>query len=85
MRDWEQNRSTPDQAALAYLKVIAHDPEFGRQWAQKIFLGDDPLVPARERRRSKKAGEFGWVKTPRTKAGVEFIDVKMRLKEQADF
>lgn len=27
LRDWEQGRSTPDQPARAYLKVIATDPE----------------------------------------------------------
>jgi putative transcriptional regulator len=26
LRDWEQGRATPDQAARAYLKVIARDP-----------------------------------------------------------
>ena len=26
LRDWEQHRSTPDQAAMSYLKVIARDP-----------------------------------------------------------
>ena len=30
LRDWEQNRSAPDQAARAYLKVGARDPEFMR-------------------------------------------------------
>jgi len=28
LRDWEQHRSDPDQAALSYLKVIDVDPEF---------------------------------------------------------
>ena len=28
LRDWEQHRSEPDQAARAYLKVIAADAEF---------------------------------------------------------
>jgi putative transcriptional regulator len=28
LRDWEQGRTQPDQANLAYLKVIAVDPEF---------------------------------------------------------
>ena len=28
LRDWEQRRSEPDQAARAYLKVIAADAEF---------------------------------------------------------
>lgn len=27
LRDWEQHRSEPDQAAQAYLKVIAKEPE----------------------------------------------------------
>jgi putative transcriptional regulator len=27
LRDWEQARATPDQAARAYLTVIARDPE----------------------------------------------------------
>lgn len=28
LRDWEQRRSEPDQAAQAYLKIIAVDAEF---------------------------------------------------------
>ena len=27
LRDWEQGRVEPDQAAKAYLKVIAHNPD----------------------------------------------------------
>jgi putative transcriptional regulator len=27
LRDWEQERTEPDQAARAYLSVIAHDPK----------------------------------------------------------
>jgi putative transcriptional regulator len=27
LRDWEQNRSSPDSAARAYLKVIEREPE----------------------------------------------------------
>jgi putative transcriptional regulator len=31
LRDWEQGRAEPDQAARAYLKVIAHEPEIVRK------------------------------------------------------
>src|SRR6266498_2159781 len=31
LRDWEQGRATPDQAARAYLTVIARDPEAVRK------------------------------------------------------
>ena len=27
LRDWEQGRARPDAAALAYLRVIEHEPE----------------------------------------------------------
>ena len=30
LRDWEQGRTEPDQAALAYLDVITHDPQHVR-------------------------------------------------------
>jgi putative transcriptional regulator len=36
LRDWEQQRTQPDKAALAYLQVIARDPEaVSRIWQQK--------------------------------------------------
>lgn len=31
LRDWEQGRATPDQAARAYLTVIARDPDSVRK------------------------------------------------------
>jgi putative transcriptional regulator len=31
LRDWEQGRAAPDQAARAYLTVIARDPESVRK------------------------------------------------------
>ena len=31
LRDWEQGRATPDQAARAYLKVIARNPDVVRK------------------------------------------------------
>jgi putative transcriptional regulator len=31
LRDWEQDRSAPDKAAEAYLRVIARDPEAVRR------------------------------------------------------
>jgi putative transcriptional regulator len=41
LRDWEQGRVEPDQAARAYLKVIAREPDKVR----------DALMPSRERHR----------------------------------
>ncbi len=31
LRDWEQDRTTPDLVAQAYLKVIAREPELVRK------------------------------------------------------
>ncbi len=43
LRDWEQGRTEPDQAARAYLDVIAHDPENVRR----------ALLAAKKPRRSR--------------------------------
>jgi putative transcriptional regulator len=43
LRDWEQGRTEPDQAARAYLDVIAHDPENVRK----------ALLAAKKPRRSR--------------------------------
>jgi putative transcriptional regulator len=37
LRDWEQGRGEPDQAARAYLTVIARDPEGVRQAFRAAF------------------------------------------------
>jgi len=41
LRDWEQGRAVPDQAARAYLTVIARDPEAVRK-ALEARLENDP-------------------------------------------
>ena len=50
LRDWEQGRAEPDQAARAYLKVIARAPERRAQSAcaeraSEPSLTRAPLVP----------------------------------------
>jgi putative transcriptional regulator len=40
LRDWEQGKSAPDQAARAYLTVIARDPEAVRKALAQ------PLLPS---------------------------------------
>src|SRR5207237_1190539 len=39
LRDWEQGKSEPDQAARAYLTVIARDPDAVRRALQ---IGQEP-------------------------------------------
>ena len=80
-------RPAPDhlgrEGAHVHFTLVSAD--FGRQWAPKIFFSDDPLVPAHQRRQSKKAGEFGWIREIRIKDGEQHVDVKFQLKEKADF
>lgn len=80
-------RPAPDNLGreAAHIHFTLVSQEYGRQWAQKVFLGDDPLVPVRERGSSEKAGEFGWVKEPQEKGGVQSIEIKIRLNAKADF
>lgn len=80
-------RPAPDHLGRegSHIHFTLESLDFGRQWAPKVFLSDDPLVTAKQRRRSKEAGELAWVQEVRITDGVEHIDVRIRLKEKADF
>jgi putative transcriptional regulator len=39
LRDWEQGRVEPDQAARDYLKVIAREPEIVREALKPVAAG----------------------------------------------
>lgn len=80
-------RPAPDHLGRegAHIHFTLESSDFGRQWAPKVFLSDDPLVTADQRRRSKDAGEFAWVLDVQTADGVQHVDVTIRLKEEADF
>lgn len=80
-------RPAPDNLGRegAHIHFTLESVDFGRQWAPKVFFSDDPLVTARQRRRSEKAGDFGSVIEARIEDGVQHIDVRFRLKEEADF
>ena len=69
----------------AHIHFTLESSDFGRQWAPKVFLSDDPLVTANQRQRSEEAGEFSWVQEVQTVDSVQHLDVRIRLKEKADF
>ncbi|HET9032713.1 MAG TPA: hypothetical protein VFN25_07395 [Dokdonella sp.] len=69
----------------AHIHFTLETSDFGRQWAPKVFLADDPLVTTDQRRRSTEAGKFGWVREVETQDGVQQIRVKFQLKNSADF
>lgn len=80
-------RPTPDHLGRegAHIHFTLESNDYGRQWAPTVYLADDPLVSSDQRRRSKEAGEFGWVREVETNNGVQQIYVRIRLKEEADF
>lgn len=69
----------------AHIHFTLESGEFGRQWAPMIFLSDDPLVTADQHRQSEAAEGFAWIREIQTTDGVQNIDVRIKLKEQADF
>src|SRR5829696_4439671 len=56
LRDWEQGAAEPDQAARAYLKVIAVDPEAVRR-ALQVRPGAAARDRPRERRRNAQRAD----------------------------
>ena len=65
---------------------FTHDSEaLGKQWAPTIYFSDDPLVSEERKSESRKNGEFGSVKAVKMGDGVQYINVKIKLNETADF
>lgn len=85
--EFQTIRPAPDHIGRegAHIHFTLESKDYGRQWAPKIFFSDDPLVTPTQRRRSKQAGEYGWVCDVETVDGVQHADVKIQLKEKADF
>ncbi|MFK8031371.1 MAG: hypothetical protein AB8G18_14135 [Gammaproteobacteria bacterium] len=69
----------------AHLHFTLESEEFGRQWATKIFLSDDPAVTKEMKLRSKEQGLFGAVRDIKIVDGVQSITVRFKFKETADF
>lgn len=69
----------------AHIHFTLVTDDFGHQWAPTVYLADDRLVTADQRGRSEEAGQFGWVREVGTADGVQHVDVRIRLRKQADF
>lgn len=80
-------RPAPDHLGRegAHIHFTLESNDYGRQWAPTVYFADDPLVSSDQRRRSREAGEFGWVQEVETNNGVQHVHVRIRLKEKADF
>lgn len=83
-------RPAPDalgrEAAHVHFTLVSY--AHGRQWATKIYLADDPLVPPAARARSGEAGAYGAVRAVRDvveRPGTQAIEVAFRLKPEGDF
>lgn len=85
--DFQTVRPAPDHLGRegAHIHFTLETREFGRQWAPTVYFADDPLVSERSRRHSHEEGEFGWIRQPRVIDGVQHLDVRFRLKMEADF
>jgi len=80
-------RPAPDYLGRegAHIHFTLESSDFGRQWARSVFFSDESLVTTKQRRRSKDAGEYAWVLDVRTADSGQQIDLKIRLREEADF
>nr|CAS02515.1 putative integron gene cassette protein [uncultured bacterium] len=85
--EFQTIRPAPDNLGRegSHIHFTVESPDFGRQWAPTLFFADDPLVTERQRRQSIDAGEFGEVRKISIVDGVQRVEVKIRLKEKADF
>jgi protocatechuate 3,4-dioxygenase beta subunit len=85
--EFQTIRPAPDHLGRegSHIHFTVESPDAGRQWAPMLFFADDPLVGERQRKQSAAAGEFGAVRKVSVVADVQHVDVRIRLKEKAEF
>lgn len=69
----------------AHIHFTTVSERYGRQWAPKVFLADDPLITESQRIRSRMAGKYGWICELKASAGIPFIIANIRQKSTKDF
>jgi protocatechuate 3,4-dioxygenase beta subunit len=85
--EFDTIRPAPDHMGrdAAHVHFTLESAKHGRQWANTVYVSDDPRVPKKIREQSAAEGEFGRVRDVESVSGVQRINVKFRLKEKADF
>ena len=76
---------SPGARGGSHIHFTEDSQDHGRQWAPTLFFSDDSLVTERQHRQSAEAGEFGGVRKISAVDGIQRVEVKIRLKEKADF
>ena len=80
-------RPAPDhlgrEGSHIHFTIVSED--FGNQWAPKIHFLDDASIADKEKKESEEAGQFAWLKEVKNIDGIQHIEVKIKLKEKADF
>ncbi|HJQ35749.1 MAG TPA: hypothetical protein VKB93_01290 [Thermoanaerobaculia bacterium] len=75
----------PGRRIPAHLHLTIEGPRIARRGTDEVRFLDDPFVTAAEKQRSVAAGAFGWVRPVTTKAGVQHVDLNVRLSEEGRF
>ena len=80
-------RPAPDHLGreASHIHFTVESQDFGRQWTPTLFFADDSLVTERQHRQSSAAGEFGGVRRVSVIDDIQHVEVRIRLKEKADF
>lgn len=69
----------------AHVHFTLISPDYGKQWATRLYFMNDPAVTDAQRKQSIDAGSFGGVKETNDINGVQYVDMKFRLKNKTDF
>jgi protocatechuate 3,4-dioxygenase beta subunit len=84
--EFETNRPAPypGRTTAAHVHLSLEGRGLQRRWTGLMFE-DDPLVPADERAKSAKAGQFGSVRPVVMRNGVEHVDLPIKITDEGVF
>ena len=75
----------PGRGIAAHVHLSVEGPGVTRRWTGDVLFADDDLLTDAERKQSAREGEFGSVRTVRTRDGVQDVDVNIRITDSGVF
>ena len=75
----------PGRGIAAHVHLSIEGPGVPRRFTTDVLFSDDELVTAAEREKSARDGDFGGVRTVRTRDGRQEVDVHLKITETGLF
>ncbi|MDQ3069908.1 MAG: hypothetical protein M3R55_09295 [Acidobacteriota bacterium] len=77
--------SYPNATVPQHVHLHLEGPSLPRRWTTELQFADDPKMTARDRDLSRQAGMFGGVRPVTQRAGVDHVEINLKIENRGIF